>query len=100
MHPNLLLMEKYRYFFHNNLDLACFADLGGYFEELNESFTRVLGYSSDDLRDKQFFEFTHPDDIESTFKAMEEFVLVIIYFISSIVSERRIIRTGILSGVQ
>jgi PAS domain S-box-containing protein len=64
-------MDKYRHFFYHNLDLACFANLDGYFEELNESFTKVLGYTSADLLNKKFFEFIHPEDIGPTIKIME-----------------------------
>jgi PAS domain S-box-containing protein len=64
-------MDKYKYFFYHNLDLACFANLDGYFEELNESFTNVLGYTSADLLNKKFFEFIHPEDIGPTMKIME-----------------------------
>jgi PAS domain S-box-containing protein len=68
-------MDKYKHFFHSNLDLACFANLEGYFEELNENFTKVLGYTTNDLKDKKFFEFIHPDDIGATSKEMEKLSL-------------------------
>jgi PAS domain S-box-containing protein len=65
-------MDKYKHFFYNNLDLACFANLDGYFEELNANFTKVLGYSSEDLRDTKFLDLIHPDDLTSTVKVLEQ----------------------------
>lgn len=64
-------MDKYKHFFYKNLDLACFANLDGYFEEISENFTKALGYTSEDLCDKKFFDFIHPDDVASTLKEME-----------------------------
>jgi PAS domain S-box-containing protein len=61
---------RYKHFFYNNLDLACFANLDGFFEELNENFTKVLGYSSEDLLGRKFLEFIHPDDVETTIEVM------------------------------
>jgi PAS domain S-box-containing protein len=63
-------MNKYRHFFHHNLDLACFANLDGDFEELNENFTKVLGYTNEELLGKKFFEFIHPGDIPATQRVM------------------------------
>lgn len=65
-------MDKYKHFFYNNLDLACFANLDGYIEEFNENFTKVLGYSSEDLCSKKFLDLVHPDDLASTVKVLEQ----------------------------
>jgi PAS domain S-box-containing protein len=65
-------MDKYKHFFYKSLDLGCFGNRGGYFEELNENFTSVLGYSSEDLRDKKFIDFVHPDDQAATVKVMDQ----------------------------
>jgi PAS domain S-box-containing protein len=68
-------MDRYKHFFYNNLDLACFANLEGCFEELNENFTKVLGYTGDELLGKPFAGFIHPEDLASTqemLKALEE----------------------------
>jgi PAS domain S-box-containing protein len=61
-----IVNDRYKHFFFNNTDLACFASVDGYFEELNANFTRVLGYTTEDLVGKQFIDFIHSDDIEST----------------------------------
>jgi len=59
-------LTAYKHFFYNSMDLACFATLDGYFEEINESFTTALGYTAKELTEKTFLEFVHPDDIEAT----------------------------------
>lgn len=64
-------MDNYKYFFYHTLDLACFANAEGYFEEVNENFIKTLGYTSEDLKGKRLVEFIHPEDIPSTLKAIE-----------------------------
>jgi PAS domain S-box-containing protein len=65
-------MNKYRYFFYNNLDLACFANLDGYFLEINSNFTEILGYTKEDLLNTRFLEFIHPEDIDATLLEMDK----------------------------
>ncbi|MFO0888613.1 MAG: PAS domain S-box protein [Isosphaeraceae bacterium] len=53
-------------FFELSLDLFCVAGLDGYFKQVNRNFTRVLGYSSEELLSRPFLEYVHPDDREQT----------------------------------
>jgi len=53
-------------FFDLSLDLFGIAGLNGYFRRLNENFPRLLGYSADELKSRQFMDFVHPDDREKT----------------------------------
>ena len=53
-------------FFELSLDLFCLAGLDGYFKQLNSNFTRVLGYSTEELLSQPFIELVHPDDREQT----------------------------------
>jgi eukaryotic-like serine/threonine-protein kinase len=53
-------------FFDLSLDLFCIAGLNGFFRQINENFPRLLGYSSDELKSRQFMDFVHPDDQEKT----------------------------------
>jgi PAS domain S-box-containing protein len=53
-------------FFDLSLDLFGIAGLNGYFRRLNENFPRLLGYSADELKSRQFMDFVHPDDRETT----------------------------------
>lgn len=53
-------------FFELSLDLFCLAGLDGFFKQINQNFTRVLGYSTEELLAKPFLELVHPDDCEQT----------------------------------
>jgi len=59
---------------HNELtlDLIATASFDGYFIQLNPAFSRTLGFSNEELKSKPLLEFVHPDDRESTLKAIEE----------------------------
>jgi diguanylate cyclase (GGDEF)-like protein/PAS domain S-box-containing protein len=58
--------ERARHFFDLSRDMLCTANMDGYFVELNDAWTRSLGYSLDELRAIPFLERVHPDDRERT----------------------------------
>lgn len=47
-------------------DMCVVASLDGYFTRVNGAWTASLGYSSEELREKPFVAFVHPDDAERT----------------------------------
>ena len=49
-------------FFNLSTSLLCIAGTDGYLKYTNPSFTRLLGYTEDELVSKLFTEFVHPDD--------------------------------------
>ena len=53
-------------FFELSPDLFCLAGLDGYFKQINHNFTRVLGYTNEELLSRPFIEYVHPDDREQT----------------------------------
>lgn len=57
-------------FFVVALELLCIADLDGRFVRVNPSWTEVLGWSREELLDRPFLEFVHPDDRDGTIEAM------------------------------
>ena len=57
-------------FFELSLDLFCLAGLDGYFKQINQNFTRVLGYSTEELLRRPFIDFVHPDDRDQTQRVM------------------------------
>ncbi len=50
--------------FNLSLDLHCITGFDGYFKVLNPSWTRVLGWSAEELLSKPASTFLHPDDHE------------------------------------
>ncbi len=58
-------------FFEHSLDLLCFANLEGYFVRVNPAFTRVLGYTEEELLARPFLELVHPDDLPRTLREIE-----------------------------
>ncbi len=59
-------------FFELSLDYLCVASLDGYFTRVNQTFTRELGYSEEELLSRSFLEFVHPDDVEPTKEAVAQ----------------------------
>ncbi|MDQ2629361.1 MAG: sensor domain-containing diguanylate cyclase, partial [Actinomycetota bacterium] len=58
--------ERARHFFDLSRDMLCTANVDGYFVELNDAWTRYLGYSLEELRAAPFVERIHPEDRERT----------------------------------
>jgi diguanylate cyclase (GGDEF)-like protein/PAS domain S-box-containing protein len=58
--------ERARHFFDLSRDMLCTANMDGYFIELNDAWTKSLGYDLDELRSIPFLERVHPDDRERT----------------------------------
>ena len=58
-------------FFELSMDMFCIAGLEGYFHRVNSNFTRVLGYTSQEMLSRPIESFVHPDDYEKTEKAFE-----------------------------
>lgn len=62
--------EELEAFFSLNLDLLCIADIEGNFIKTNEAWSRILGYTTEDLNKRKFLDFVHPDDLSATHDAM------------------------------
>lgn len=60
------LLTEYRQFFDMSLDMMCIAATDGYFKQVNEAWTRELGWSEDELLTRPFVSFVHPDDVQKT----------------------------------
>lgn len=57
---------QFQRLFEISHDLLCVANTMGYFIQVNPAFTRLLGYSREELLQTSFLEFIHPDDVDST----------------------------------
>lgn len=69
--------------FRMSLDLLCVAGLDGYFRQVNPAWTRVLGWSREELLSRPVIDFVHPEDRERTLE-----------------SRRQLAQTGRLSGFE
>ncbi|MBI5381960.1 MAG: PAS domain S-box protein [Opitutae bacterium] len=64
--------EEIDRYFTSALDLLCIADTGGFFRRLNPQWEATLGYTAADLQGRSFLDLIHPDDLESTLKAVSQ----------------------------
>ncbi|MCB2191385.1 MAG: PAS domain S-box protein [Deltaproteobacteria bacterium] len=58
-------------FFTLAQDMLCIADASGVLRRVNQEWTRTLGYSLEELQGHSIKEFTHPEDIPATDKALK-----------------------------
>jgi PAS domain-containing protein len=56
-------------FFSLSMDMLCIVHLDGYFLRTNPAFERVLGYSSEELRNQRVFDLLHPADRDAAIEA-------------------------------
>lgn len=57
-------------FFNMSYELFVVAK-GDYFIKVNPAFTRILGFSQQEMNDKPFLSFSHPDDLQKSVSAIE-----------------------------
>jgi PAS domain S-box-containing protein len=58
-------------YFRNSVDLLSVFAVGGRFGVTNPAWQTVLGWGPDDLAERAFIEFVHPDDVERTLAESE-----------------------------
>ena len=67
------LEEEFNQIFTMSLDMLCVADITtATFLKVNPAFTKALGYSEEELLGSPFFDFIHPEDIDSTRSVVDE----------------------------
>ncbi|WP_375765488.1 PAS domain S-box protein [Archangium gephyra] len=59
-------------FFHLAPDMFCIAGVDARFKRINEAFTRVLGWSEEELLAQPFLELVHPEDRERTIQELSD----------------------------
>lgn len=57
-------------FFELSLDLFCIAGFDGFFRRINSNFSRVLGFTDEELLARPFLSFVHRDDHQKTIEVM------------------------------
>ena len=63
-------MADFARFFQYSLDLLATFDPEGHLVDLNPMWTRVMGYSPEELQGRSFTEFIHPEDLGPTLALM------------------------------
>lgn len=73
---------KLERFFELSVDMLCVANLDGFFVKVNPAFTKVLGYSEQELLENSYLELIHPDNLEASINELEKFTrgLKVTYF--------------------
>lgn len=68
MKNNHFLVEN---FFNISTELFCIADFEGNFIKINKVWTTLLGFTTEELLNRKFFDFIHEDDLSKVLDAME-----------------------------
>ena len=64
----------YEQFFNSSIDLLYVANLDGYFIKINNAFENLLGWTNDEIMDRPFIDFVHPDDKEKTREEFNKYI--------------------------
>ncbi len=70
--PAEITREEQANFFDLSLDLLCIVGHDGHFKRVNPSWTRVLGWTAEELLARPVLEHVHPDDHEGVLSARDE----------------------------
>ncbi|TVP43452.1 MAG: PAS domain S-box protein, partial [Mongoliibacter sp.] len=66
--------EELNQLFDNAPDILAVADASGHFRKVNPAFCQLLGYTAEEITSRPFFEFLHPEDLNTTNKEYRETV--------------------------
>jgi PAS domain S-box-containing protein len=58
--------ERFETFFSLISDIFCISDMNGYFRLINPAAEHILGYSQEELLQRPYMDFIHPDDRDKT----------------------------------
>ncbi|HEX8551167.1 MAG TPA: PAS domain S-box protein [Abditibacteriaceae bacterium] len=58
--------------FEISLDIMCVLTIEGYYKRVNAAFAQALGWTEEELRQRSFLDFIHPDDIPASLTELEK----------------------------
>ncbi|MEM9233364.1 MAG: PAS domain S-box protein, partial [Pseudomonadota bacterium] len=61
--------RQFELFFETAVDMLCVTDGKGIIQRVNPSWSRVLGWTQEELCGRRYLEFVHPDDREASIEA-------------------------------
>lgn len=61
--------EEQEFFFNSSIDMLSTGGFDGFFRRVNPSWTKVLGYTEEEMLSHPWIFFVHPDDIDRTISA-------------------------------
>ncbi|MFW6295174.1 MAG: sensor domain-containing diguanylate cyclase [Halanaerobium sp.] len=64
--------KEFERFFEINLNLLSIADVYGNFIKVNKAWSKLLGYTTDEIESMKFLDFIHPQDLEKTLNAVDK----------------------------
>jgi PAS domain S-box-containing protein len=68
------LQEERERIFQLSIDMICVAGFDGYYKELNPSWERTLGWTREELMERPWLDFVHPDDVAATIEAGRDLI--------------------------
>jgi len=72
IYDRMILEDERNRFFNKSLHMICIASNDGYFKLVNPMFTKVLGFTAEEIYSRPMAEFMHPDDVARTFEEVEK----------------------------
>jgi PAS domain S-box-containing protein len=59
-------LKEYKFFFENSNDFLNISNTNGYCEIVNQQMLKTLGYSEEELLQRDYYSLIHPDDLAAT----------------------------------
>ena len=67
--------EELSRFFDLSVDMISIGDINGRFKRINSACSKILGFNEEEMLDRPYIDFVHPEDKEKTMKVINEELL-------------------------